>query len=392
MNELPLSKASPPAKASPKDLADHFGNSKQIMQKVNTEQNATDRKGNNLKPENEFIQDIDAHERKLNSKWMEKEWKRALDTGKMIEKYCEGIDNRSETIRSEVKALKDAMPQEDREAETGNTRDLRSMLNVVLAEGDMTEDDLVKLMNDKIQYYVDFSKGDYKDAKKVLNSSGEITDNSSGKYLFFFNHNQSSISFGVNSNGVQAKFRQGGSIKDSIKTKSTNSNKHKDNKNSGRTAISDLLGGQNFITARKTPPPEPNVVAALKCLAMTTKESKKHAELTRIHEERRTDYERKKLDRQWAKLSDDAKNDIRKKIILDKKNKGFHGRIQKLKDTVKDRISAGEIDPNADFEKELMAKMDQREKDDLLKILKGKQNTGLIDAWGYKNANVKPDQ
>ena len=392
MNELPFTKAPPPANASPNDLANHYGHSKLIMEKVNKEHNARDRKGNNVKAENEFIEDIDAHERKLNSKWMEKEWKRALDTGKMIEKYCEGLDDHSETIRNEVKALRDKIPQEDMEAEGATTKDLRSMLNDVLAEGDMTEDDLVKLMNDKIQYYVDFKNGDYGDKKKVFNSSGEITDNSSGKYLFFFADKNSSISFGVSSNGVQAKFRQGGSIKDSVKTKSTNSNKHKDNKMSGLAALSDLLGGQNFITARKTAPPEPNVMAALKSMAMTTKESKKHAELARIHEERRTDYERKKLDRQWAKLSDEAKNDIRKKIILDKKNKGFNGRIQKLKDTVKNRISAGEVDPNADFEKELMAKMDQQEKDDLLKILKGKKNTLLMDAWGYENANVLPDQ
>lgn len=125
---------------------------------------------------------------------------------------------------------------------------------------------------------------------------------------------------------------------------------------------------------------------------MINKESKKTRELGKIHEERRTEYERKKLDRQWAKLSDDVKNDIRKKIILDNKNKGFNGRIQKLKDAVKDRISAGEIDPNADFEKELIAKMDQREKDDLLKILKAKKNTGLMGAWGYKNENVHPDK
>jgi hypothetical protein len=133
-------------------------------------------------------------------------------------------------------------------------------------------------------------------------------------------------------------------------------------------------------------------VAGLKTLSMTTKESKKQSSLARIHEERRSDYERKKLDREWGKLSDDAKNAIRKKIILDKKNKGFNAGIQELKDTMKDRISAGEIDPNADFEKELMAKMDQREKDDLLKILKAKKNTGLMSAWGYKNENVHPDQ
>jgi hypothetical protein len=133
-------------------------------------------------------------------------------------------------------------------------------------------------------------------------------------------------------------------------------------------------------------------VAGLKNLAMTNKESKKMKELERVHEERRTEYERKKLDRQWAKLSDDVKNDIRKKIILDEKNNGFNGRIQKLKDTVKDRISAGEIDPNADIEKELIARMDQSEKDDLLKILKAKKNTGLMRAWGYENKNVHPDK
>lgn len=186
MNDfLPSPKAPPPTNASNKDLANHFTNSKQIMEKVNKEPITRDRRGNNVKAENEFIEDIDAHERKLNSKWMQKEWKRALDTGRMIEKYCEGLDNRTETIRSEVKALKDAMPREDHEAHTGTTADLRSMLNVVLAEGDMTEDDLIALMNDKIQYYVDFSKGEYRDTKKVFNSSGEITDNSSGKYLFF---------------------------------------------------------------------------------------------------------------------------------------------------------------------------------------------------------------
>ena len=325
----------------------------------------------------EFQEELDVYERQLNSEWIEKKQKEIGNTNDLVERACMNDVEKNERIKQESIDAKESLPAEIEDAEGMPTQDLRVALKgvAILAETITKEQDIIKIMDDRYEYYLNCTKGilfKNEKANPDFNTKMDISN------LEEFSENGRTIQL-IDSENPKSIF--GGNAK---KKKTYIEPIKKKPKVTLASLVTDFLTGNKTVFDKK----HEFKAAAIKIINQTPEQMEK---LRIEHEKRRDEYEEKKLERGWAKMNVEQRKDVKKQLIQADMAEQHENNIEQFVDKMRKEFDITE-DNTIKFEAfqdiDTLDKRTAEEKDALQKQLIKRDKKGLINTWGYTNSNL----